>query len=286
MSLGRSGPVETALVLAAGLGERLRPLTYTKPKPLLPLGGIPLVHYPLRMLRSAGVRRVVINLHHLGSQIERALGNGSALGLEITYAPEPVLLNTGGPLVAQREFFGDRTFWVANSDTILDFDLGAMVEFHRRHRALATLALRPRAHGSRYSAIETDPEGRVHNVRLTANGLSGSAETDEGVQPGYPMSVASGAVSGAPTDARDGVKADGYVFCGLTLCEPAIIRFAPKRPAFGIVSDLLAPMVAQGEPIYGYAFDGYFRTVDDLDSYEALDAEFAAAAPGLSYLSR
>ncbi len=285
MPLSPSGQVTAALVLAAGLGERLRPLTEAKPKPLLALDGRPLIYYPLMMLKRAGVRRVAINLHHLGPLIEQALGNGSVLGLEIIYAPEPMLLNTGGPLVALREFFGNQTFWVANSDTILDFDLGAMVEFHRRHGSLATLALRSRARDAGYSLVETDAEGRVRRVRLV-KGPAGARDAAGGGQHEYSEGVAAyddypaAAPAGAPSELLP------HIFCGLTLCEPSIVDFAPKRPAFGIVSHLLAPMVARGAAIYGYAFDGYFRTVDDLGSYQALSAEFASGAPPLSYLPR
>ena len=112
-----------ALVLAAGMGERLSPLTEVTPKPMLELGGRPLIHYPLAMLRRAGITDVAINLHHLAQFIQHGLGDGSALGMHITYAPEPVLLGTGGPLNGLRDFLGDDTFVIANSDTILDLDL-------------------------------------------------------------------------------------------------------------------------------------------------------------------
>ena len=130
-----------ALILAAGMGERLRPLTDVTPKPMLELGGHPLIHYPLAMLHRAGIAEVAINLHHLASVIQRGLGDGSQLGLHITYAPEPVLLGTGGPLNGLRNFLRDDTFVIANSDTILDLDLSAMLAFHRDRAALATIAL-------------------------------------------------------------------------------------------------------------------------------------------------
>ena len=130
-----------ALILAAGMGERLRPLTDVTPKPMLELGGHPLIHYPLAMLRRAGIAEVAINLHHLGSHIKHGLGDGKSLGLTITYSPEPTLLGTGGPLNALRDYFGDETFVLANSDTIIDLDLSSMIAFHRDRGALATVAL-------------------------------------------------------------------------------------------------------------------------------------------------
>src|SRR5262249_25607088 len=120
-----------ALVLAAGLGERVRPLTEKIPKPMLELGGRPLIHYALAMLRHAGITQVAINVHHLAGVIQRGLRDGKSLGLDITYSPEPTLTGTGGPLNALRGYFGNETFVLANSDTLLDLDLRAMLKFHR-----------------------------------------------------------------------------------------------------------------------------------------------------------
>src|SRR5271170_3043043 len=143
-----------ALVLAAGMGERLRPLSLDIPKPMLPLAGRPLIHYPLAMLKRAGITEVAINLHHLASKLEQGLGDGSQLGLRITYAPEPVLLGTGGPLNGLREFLGRDTFVIANSDTILDLDLAAMLAFHRERGAVTTIALYHPANLDYYSRLE------------------------------------------------------------------------------------------------------------------------------------
>ncbi|MGH7917701.1 MAG: nucleotidyltransferase family protein, partial [Candidatus Binataceae bacterium] len=130
-----------ALVLSAGYGERLRPLTETIPKPLLEIGGRPLIHYPLLMLKRAGITDVAINVHHLAALIEQALGRGDAMGLSITYSPETVLLGTGGPLLVLRDYFGKEPFVLLNCDTIIGLDLPAMIAFHRARASLATLAL-------------------------------------------------------------------------------------------------------------------------------------------------
>src|SRR5258708_11185579 len=118
-----------ALVLAAGMGERLRPLTEVTPKPMLELGGHPLIHYPLTMLRRAGITDVAINVHHLAPVIQDGLGDGSQLGLRITYAPQPVLLGTGGPLHGLRNFLAADPFVIANSHTIPDPHLPPLLTF-------------------------------------------------------------------------------------------------------------------------------------------------------------
>ena len=249
-----------ALVLAAGKGERLRPLTETIPKPMLELGGRPLIHYPLMMLKRAGITQVAINVHHLAERIETALGTGRALGLEITYAPETVLLGTGGPLCGLRSFFGSEPFVVANADTMMDLDLPAMIGLHRARGALATFALHRPANINVYSQLEIDHDGRLRRIRLLT-GRDGAFEDF----PDQPPAVA----------------VEGYMFCGLYICEPKIYDMMPPAGPFSSMKDLFAPIIERGLPLFGYVHRGLFRTVDDLATYENLKQEFAANPPRL-----
>ena len=112
-----------AIVLAAGYGNRLRPLTDHTPKPLVPIGGKPLIVHHLEKLAAAGFKEVVINLGHLGSKIPEALGNGSTWGLSISYSDEgPEPLETGGGLAKALPLLGNETFLVVNGD-VWDRDL-------------------------------------------------------------------------------------------------------------------------------------------------------------------
>jgi len=130
-----------AIVLAAGRGERLRPLTDTLPKPLVPVGGQPLITYHLRALAKAGVRDVVINLSWLGVLIREALGDGSSFGLRISYSDEgPVPLETGGGIFNALPLLGRGAFLVVNGDVWTDIDLG---ELKIRNDADASLLLVP-----------------------------------------------------------------------------------------------------------------------------------------------
>lgn len=104
------------MILAAGRGERLRPLTERIPKPLIPIGSEPLIVHQLRWLHRAGIRDVVINLHHLGGEIERALGTGSDLGVRIRYSVEEQLLDTGGGIRNALPILGDEPFVLLNGD--------------------------------------------------------------------------------------------------------------------------------------------------------------------------
>ena len=112
------------MILAAGRGERLRPLTDHCPKPLLPVGGRPMIEWHLRGLAAAGIREVVVNHAHLGEQIERHLGDGARWGLRIRYSPEPVALETAGGIAQALALLGPDPFLVVNGDVFTDVDFG------------------------------------------------------------------------------------------------------------------------------------------------------------------
>ncbi len=256
-----------ALMLAAGRGERLRPLTDSIPKPLLELGGRPLIHYALKMLKRGGVTDVAVNLHHLGNHVAAALGDGADLGLRITYAPEPMLLGTAGPLKGLAAFFGEEPFVVVNSDTIMDPDLMRMLDFHRRRGALATFALRPVTSPDTYSEIEIEADGRVNAMRLLVDRAHGRFD-----------------VYSAPAAGTAGPSAP-LMFCGVTICEPAVLSLPLRPPPSSLMGDLFAPALRAGAPLFGFTYDGYFRTVDDLAAWDALQREFASTPPPLGYLA-
>ena len=122
-------------VLAAGFGQRLRPITESTPKPLLPVGNVPLIAYALKLLAQAGITDIIVNLHHLGRVIREALGTGEVYGVKITWSEEEEILGTGGGLKKMHEALEGETFVVVNSDTIIDLDLKAVIATHRRKKA-------------------------------------------------------------------------------------------------------------------------------------------------------
>ncbi len=115
--------IDQAMILAAGRGERMRPLTDHLPKPLLPVAGRPLIEYHIERLAAAGVRRLVINHAWLGERIERQLGDGGRWGIEIRYSAEADALETGGGIQRALPHFGDRPFVVVNGDVWCDAEL-------------------------------------------------------------------------------------------------------------------------------------------------------------------
>jgi NDP-sugar pyrophosphorylase family protein len=226
-----------AMVLAAGLGTRLRPLTDTTPKALLEVGGRPMIEYPLRMLARAGVAEVVVNVHHFAEQIHATLGDGSRYGLQIRYSPEDPILDTGGAIARVRPFLDDGPFVVANCDALLDPDLAAVWALHQREGALVTLVVREDPEAERYGALDLDPSARVKRFL------------------GQPAQVS------GPLERR--------MFCGVHLVSPPLFAHMPPRDVFSITRDVYAALVRQGAPIFGFDHRGYWR---DLGTRASLDA--------------
>jgi len=151
------------MILAAGYGTRLGELTARRPKPMMPLCGAPLVRWTALWLRSQGLRELVINLHHLGEQIEDELGDGRALGLAIAYTRESeAIAGTGGGLRDARALLdaGDgRPIVAVNGKIMLDLELAPVVALHERRGAEATMVLRPDPDAARWGALEVDEDG-------------------------------------------------------------------------------------------------------------------------------
>ena len=148
-----------AVILAGGLGTRLRPYTTVLPKPLMPIGDMPVLEVVLRQLKRAGVTRVTLAVSYLAELIEAYCGDGSRLGLEIRYSRETRALSTAGPLKLVTGL--DDTFLVMNGDVLTTLDYGAMVRHHRAQGAAATLAMHRRSVKIDYGVVETDGGGAL-----------------------------------------------------------------------------------------------------------------------------
>src|SRR5829696_9259119 len=149
-----------AIVLSAGYGTRLWPLTEDRTKPAIPILGKPLVGYVAEYLAGYGIDEIVVNLHHRPESVRRALGDGSKFGVKLHYVEEPVILGTSGALDNTREFFQDDTFLSINGKIITDIDLHAALETHRKTKAIATLVLLENKRRERFSVVEVD-DGRI-----------------------------------------------------------------------------------------------------------------------------
>lgn len=238
-----------AMILAAGLGTRLRPLTETVPKPLVPVAGRPLIEYPLRQLRAAGAREVVINLHHLAAAVRAEIGDGARFGLRIRYSVEDELLDTGGGVLRARHWL-DRPFLVLNADSIHDVPLADLARTHRRLGGIATLVLRPDPLAERYGLLHYDAGMRIRRFR----GLPAVE-----VQNGGAM-----------------------MYAGVSLWEPRVFDYMPGG-TFSLTRDVIPRLLEAGEPLFAFAYRGYWRVVDTLDDLERGRREIEAGQV-LSYL--
>jgi len=169
-----------AIVLAAGRGERMRPLTDHTPKPLLEAGGRSLVEWQILRLVHAGIREIVVNVSHLGEQIAAALGTGDRLGARIAYSREPVALETAGGIALALPMLGERAFVAVNADIYCEFDFAALtrvaehMEADNGERASAHLVLIPNPEHHPQGDFGLDARGRVDGAaqaRLTFSGI-------------------------------------------------------------------------------------------------------------------
>lgn len=162
-----------AMILAAGRGERMRPLTDHTPKPLLQVGGKPLIVWHLERLSDAGFREVIINHAHLGSQIEAALGNGQRWGLSIRYSAEMIALETAGGIVNALHLLGEQPFLVVNSDVFTDVDFSKLKNaLHKDKLAHLILVDNPQQHPDGDFSLDNDQLALDGARRLTFSGIA------------------------------------------------------------------------------------------------------------------
>lgn len=227
-----------AMILAAGLGIRMRPLTEKTPKPLLSVNGAPIIHYTLNFLKKYGITDVVINLHHLAEQIKENLGNGSKFGMNITYSFEAEILGTGGGIKKAEEFLSDSAFIVINSDILIDIDLSDALQFHKEKKSIATMVLRKDENVEKYGAIGIDNENRIRQ-------FLNIIKSDEAVT--------------------------SLMFTGIHILEPKVFDYLPEN---GCINRLAYPeMIKKGERVFGYVMNGYWRDLGTPEAFSSAKKE-------------
>jgi NDP-sugar pyrophosphorylase family protein len=223
-----------AMILAAGLGTRLRPLTKDCPKALVEIGGRTPLEITLARLSQLGVREVIINTHHFADIIADYLNAHQNFGMRVEISREAELLDTGGGLKKAAEFFlqdkknGDQPFILHNVDVISSIDLGRMMRFHTEHRGLATLAVQDRK-SSRYLLFDD------------AFQLCGRKSVKDE----------------APEVVRPSIHLQPLAFSGIHVISPRLLSMMAETGAFSIITTYLR-LVGQGESILGFPADEYY----------------------------
>lgn len=223
-----------SMVLAAGLGERMKPLTWNCAKPALPLLNRPSMLHLLEHLARSGVSQVVINLHYHPETIRALEPEIRNLGLRPFFSDEPSILGTGGGLKKAEDLLKDGTLLMVNSDFITDCPLLLAMNFHRESGAMATLVLTPYEEGTEYGAVEMDSSGRILRIA------------------GRP---------GSDTGSRR------YHFTGIHILESAIFREIPGGVKSEINREVYPRLIERGVRISGYVHTGFWRELGTPQRY-------------------
>jgi mannose-1-phosphate guanylyltransferase len=235
------------VIIAGGFGTRLRPLTYSRPKHLLPVGNRPFLEYQVDLLRRHGVTEIVFATNYLADQIEGHFGNGSAFGVTMRYALEQEPLGTAGAIKNAASLLpGDRVV-VLNGDILTDFDVGQVVAFHQEKGAQATIALRAVERPHAFGVLDTDGDGRVSAWREPTEEEKKRVATNPG----------------PPTGESD------YINAGIYVLEPQVIEQIPAGRPVSIERETYPGLIASGAPVYGIAPTGYWMDIGRPEQYLA-----------------
>ncbi|HLI48050.1 MAG TPA: NDP-sugar synthase [Chthonomonas sp.] len=224
-----------AMILAAGVGSRLDPLTRNVPKPLVPIVNRPVMEYLIELLVRHGFTEIMVNLHYLGDQIAAYFGDGSRWGAHIHWAYEDQLWGDAGSLKRAEDFFKDETFLVIGGDDLTDMDLSRLLKTHREKKALATIALSIVDDPSEYGIVLMNEEGRITRFLEKPKGEVIFSNT-----------------------ANTGV----YVF------EPAIFELIPHDVFYLFGKQVFPMLLEQKLPLFGHLTAAYWRDVGNLKVYQ------------------
>lgn len=227
----RCPPVERAVVLAGGKGVRLRPFTYELPKLLIPIRGKPLMQHIVEFLRYFEIRDITIAIGYLGSKVREHFGDGSKLGVRISYVEEEEPLGTAGPLNLLRDQLRS-TFLMMNGDVLADLNLHRLLSFHSQHEGLATIALVRAREVERFGVVELDGNRVVRFVEKP----------------------------------RARAVKDALINAGIYVFEREVMNYVPEGYAM-LETDVFPKLVEEGL-IYGYEFNGQWLDVGTPEAYE------------------
>ena len=228
-----------AVVMAGGEGSRLRPLTVTRPKPMVPIVGRPVMEHILNLLKVHGIEDVVVTVQYMASAIEDYFGEGGQLGMRITYSREETPLGTAGSVKNAEEHLTE-PFLVISGDALTDFNLTEIIKYHRDKRSLATLTLAHVSNPLEYGVIITDDSGHIRQFLE---------------KPSW------------------GEVFSDTINTGIYVLDPVIFSYFEKDTVFDFSQQLFPKMLAQGDAIYGYVADGYWCDVGNLAEYMKANAD-------------
>jgi mannose-1-phosphate guanylyltransferase len=223
-----------AMVMAAGLGTRLRPLTYEVPKPMVPVVNQPIMGHILRLLPRNGFSEVIANLHWFPDTIRNRFGDGSALGVALSYSYEEELMGTAGGVRNVSSFFGDEPFLVMAADALTDIDLEALVAAHNENGGIATLAVKQVPNVSEFGVVIADADGRIQGFQEKPD----------------------------PAEALSDLAS-----CMIYILEPEIFDYFPDQHAVDFALEVFPALLANDVPFHVHRIDSYWNDVGSLPEY-------------------
>jgi NDP-sugar pyrophosphorylase family protein len=234
------------MVLAAGLGTRMRPLTSMIPKPLLPIANRPILEYTFALLAEAGVREAIVNTHHLADAFEQGLRGLDSSGIALHLSRERRILGTAGGLKRAESFLGGGTFLLLNGDFLVDIDLSRVLEFHREMGAAATMVLLP---DEASGVLGVDPDGVIRRFI-------------------------------APRAADEPRERLPCGFTGIHVLEPGMFRLIPANKPWEINRQAYPELIARGGRVCGFVHRGYWREAGSPAGYLAANREVISGRAG------
>ncbi len=232
-----------ALILAGGFGTRLRPLTYTRPKHLLPIGNRPHIEHVFDLLQRSGVDHVVLLTSYLAERFQDTVALASERGLTVDVTHEAEPLGTAGAIKNAEELVGDSTFLVFNGDVLCDFDLETLIDLHRARQAVATIGLIPVDDPSAFGVVPRDPDGRVQGFI-------------EKPPPGE-----------APTN---------DINAGIYVMEPEVLERIPPGKEWSAERSLFPDLVDEGHSLFAQRMKGYWMDIGTPEKYLAANMDLLA----------
>ncbi|MBN1822809.1 MAG: NDP-sugar synthase [Endomicrobiales bacterium] len=222
-----------ALILIGGFGTRLRPLTCSMPKPMLPIINRPFLEYQFRLLKKYGIRDVVLCVAYMPNDFRRHFGSGKKLGLNITYVHEKEPLGTGGAVKNAAKYINGPTF-VLNGDILSDVNLKGMYDFHKSKKGLATIALARVKDPTMFGLVETDKKSKIERFIEKPSWDEVTCNT---------------------------------INAGFYIIEPNVLSFMPSGINYSIERGLFPTLLKEQLDIYGYVFRGYWLDIGTIDKY-------------------
>lgn len=226
-----------AIIIAGGLGTRLRPLTYNRPKPIVSMMNKPFVVHQLELLKKHGINEIVLNLHYMPKNMEYILGDGSKFGVKLFYSIEKQPLGTAGAVKNAEQYFDNDPLVILNGDTLTDINISEVIAFHKKNKAVATLTLTNVEDPTHYGLVITGPDGRIKSFLEKPNWEQVAQYSTKTIN------------------------------AGIYVLDPAIFKDVPENTVYSFERQLFPKILESGQNFYSVTSDAYWMDIGSPQKY-------------------